>query len=552
MKKLITFIAFVLVACTANAQSCPDDNHPHAIDLGLPSGTKWACCNVGASIPEGSGGYYAWGETKEKEMYDWTTYIHCDGSMETCHDLGSDIAGTPYDVAHTKWGGSWVMPSLSQFMELLNNCSYISTSMNGVSGGCFTGSNGGTIFLPFAGYRKDATLYNGDHCQYWSSAQCEFGLRYAHVLSSLGNAYISQDDRCIGHTVRPVISGMNILPLQISSSTLSLTLGEQGVVGIISGNGGYRAESSDAEVATAVLDGTSVKVTALGEGVATIKVTDTKSGETASIEVTVTLPLVSLCPDDHHPHQIDLGLPSGTKWACCNVGADKPEAYGGYYAWGETEEKDVYNDVTYQYSTGEDGNGDGYYDDYHVETSFDVYGVWQSLGDDIAGSQYDVAHVKWGGNWQMPTSEQIEELVNNCTYGGSSMNGVEGGKFTGPNGGTLFLPAAGTRLNDKLYGAGYDGDYWLSTQNPSNLYYAIYLSFNSGNASWYNNSRGTGLTVRPVIRGTNSISLPVSSSDKFNQTIYNLYGMKVADNATETNTLPPGIYIVNGKKMVVK
>ena len=132
--------------------------------------------------------------------------------------------------------------------------------------------------------------------------------------------------------------------------------------------------------------------------------TDTKSGETASIEVTVTLPLVSLCPDDHHPHQIDLGLPSGTKWACCNVGADKPEAYGGYYAWGETEEKDVYNDVTYQYSTGEDGNGDGYYDDYHVETSFDVYGVWQSLGDDIAGSQYDVAQVKWGGDWQMPTS----------------------------------------------------------------------------------------------------------------------------------------------------
>ena len=552
MKKLITFIAFVFVACSANAQFCPDDNHPHTIDLGLPSGTKWACCNVGAGKPEGYGGYYAWGDTKEKEVYDWTTYIHCDGDLETCHNLGSDIAGTQYDVAHTKWGESWVMPSLAQFMELLNNCSYTSTSMNGVSGGCFTGSNGGTIFLPFAGYRKDATLYYGDHCQYWSSAQCEFGLRYAHVLSSSGNAYISQDDRCTGHTVRPVISGMNILPLQISSSTLSLTLGEQSVVGIISGNGGYRAESSDAEVATAVVDGTSVKVTALGEGAATIKVTDTKSGETASIEVTVTLPLVSLCPDDNHPHQIDLGLPSGTKWACCNVGADKPEAYGGYYAWGETEEKDVYNDVTYLYSTGEDGNGDGYYDDYHVETSFDVYGVWQSLGDDIAGSQYDVAQVKWGGNWQMPTTEQIEELVNNCTYGGSSMNGVKGGKFTGPNGGTLFLPAAGTRLNDKLYGASYDGDYWLSTQNPSNLYYANYLSFNSGNASWYNNSRGTGLTVRPVISETNNIYQPVSSSEEFTQAIYNLYGIKVADNAAETSTLPPGIYIVNGKKMVVK
>ena len=107
-------------------------------------------------------------------------------------------------------------------------------------------------------------------------------------------------------------------------------------------------------------------------------------------------------------------------------------------------------------------------------------------------------------------------------------------------------------MNDKLYGASYDGDYWLSTQNPSNLYYANYLSFNSGNASWYNNSRGTGLTVRPVVSETNSIYVPVSSSDKFSQTIYNLYGMKVADNAAETSTLPPGIYIVNGKKKVVK
>ena len=55
--------------------SCPDDHHPHLIDLGLPSGTKWACCNVGATAPQGDGGYYAWGETDEKDVYDWTAYI---------------------------------------------------------------------------------------------------------------------------------------------------------------------------------------------------------------------------------------------------------------------------------------------------------------------------------------------------------------------------------------------------------------------------------------------------------------------------------------------
>ena len=69
--------------------TCPDTHHPHEIDLGLPSGTKWACSNVGANKPEEYGGYYAWGETEEKSYYDWSTYIHCDGSYGTCHKLAS-------------------------------------------------------------------------------------------------------------------------------------------------------------------------------------------------------------------------------------------------------------------------------------------------------------------------------------------------------------------------------------------------------------------------------------------------------------------------------
>ena len=553
MKKILFPLILLLVSFMANAQSCPDDNHPHMIDLGLPSGTKWACCNVGADKPEAYGSYFAWGETEGgKYNYAWSTYIHCDGGWETCHDLGSDIAGTQYDVAHVKWGESWVMPSVDQFVELLNNCSFVSTSMNGVNGGTFTGPTGGTIFLPLAGYRQDDTFHNGNYCQYWSSSQCLYGLRYAYVLYSSGTTYyVSQDDRYIGHTVRPVVSGIDFIPLQISSSSLSLALGEQGIVEIISGNGSYRVESSDTEVAIAVVDGTSVKVTALGEGTATIMVTDINSSATASIEVTVSTPFVPTCPDDHHPHMIDLGLPSGTKWACCNVGADKPEAYGGYYAWGETEEKDVYNDVTYLYSTGEDANGDGYYDDLHVENSFSYYGVWQFLGDDIAGTQYDVAQVKWGGDWQMPTSAQIDELVNNCTYRRYSKNGVEGGKFTGPNGVSILLPSAGTRENGNLHGAGHDGAYWLSTQNPSNLYYAYYLGLYS-QASCYNDSRGTGHTVRPVVSGINNIIHSKSSSDDTCQAIYNIYGIKVANSSEFLPVLPAGIYIVNGKKVVVK
>ena len=132
LKRLFVTLPMMLVALMASGQSCPDNNHPHAIDLGLPSGTKWACCNVGTTTPESYGSYYAWGEKEEKEKYDWTTYIHCDGSMKTCQSLGSDIAGTEYDVAHVKWGGFGVMPSKDQFQELIDKCSYTGTIENGV------------------------------------------------------------------------------------------------------------------------------------------------------------------------------------------------------------------------------------------------------------------------------------------------------------------------------------------------------------------------------------------------------------------------------------
>ena len=98
--------------------NCPDDNHPHAIDLGLPSGTKWACCNVGATVPEGYGGYYSWGETEEKDSYDKNNYLHYDVSAGEYMDIGQYICGTDYDVAHVRWGESWQMPMYEQIKEL--------------------------------------------------------------------------------------------------------------------------------------------------------------------------------------------------------------------------------------------------------------------------------------------------------------------------------------------------------------------------------------------------------------------------------------------------
>jgi hypothetical protein len=184
---------------------CPDSHHPHQIDLGLPSGTKWACCNVGASKPEDYGGYFAWGETTEKSRYYWDTYIHCDGSSSTCHDIGKDIAGTQYDAATANWGSPWVMPSLEQMNELRNSCTYEWTTENGVNGIRFTGPNGTSVFLPAAGYRWKDDLYNVGSDGVWSSTLNESNADGAwDLIFRIGYVGKGDGSRSCGQPVRPV------------------------------------------------------------------------------------------------------------------------------------------------------------------------------------------------------------------------------------------------------------------------------------------------------------------------------------------------------------
>ena len=187
---------------------------------------------------------------------------------------------------------------------------------------------------------------------------------------------------------------------------------------------------------------------------------------------------------------VDLGLPSGTKWANMNVGATAPEEYGDYYAWGEIEAKDVYNHVTYQYVTGEDTDGDGEYDENEE---------YDNIGSDISGTDYDVAHVEWGGDWRMPTLEQIQELLENSTSEWTELNGVNGRKFTGPNGNSIFLPATGFFWGNSLFRTGVDGYYWSSTQDESYIFNGNHLLFDSGDDHLRCSIRPSGMTIRPVI-----------------------------------------------------
>lgn len=196
------------------------------------------------------------------------------------------------------------------------------------------------------------------------------------------------------------------------------------------------------------------------------------------------------CPDNKHPHIIDMGLPSGTKWACCNVGANAPEDCGGYYAWGEIEEKDYYNWETYKYYNNSDGP---------TRIGRDISSVKKISGVYEATNHYDVAHVKWGEKWYMPSKEKYKELVNYCSFTWTKVNGVNGGLFKGRNGNTIFFPAAGARWENYLFGVGTSGLYWSSIQDPAFIYDAFVLSISDNNADWsaYGN-RNYGLTVRPV------------------------------------------------------
>ncbi len=195
----------------AEPEGCDDANHPHAVDLGLS--VKWAFCNVGATKPEDYGDYFAWGEISPKTNFTYDNYQHWedyDGDGTWDHDefiLNTDISGTQCDAARANWGGSWRMPTKSECDELIDNCTWTWTTLNGVKGYEFKSKkNGNSIFLPAAGYCCDGgtPCSQGSFGQYWSSTY--FDGCYAYSLDFLGSLFYhtGPNDRWRGLSVRPV------------------------------------------------------------------------------------------------------------------------------------------------------------------------------------------------------------------------------------------------------------------------------------------------------------------------------------------------------------
>ena len=193
-------------------------------------------------------------------------------------------------------------------------------------------------------------------------------------------------------------------------------------------------------------------------------------------------------PDGHlngHGY-VDLGLPSKTKWATCNVGADSPEEYGYYLAWGETEPKNEYV--------------------YNKTPLCDV------AIDDISNNEnYDVAQKKWGNGWSIPTKYQWDELIRCCKLKVTKKNGVNGILFIGKNGKSVFFPSGGRKLNTLLQFEGCDGYYWSSKADytyrgrsgypPDGYSTSFHTTITSAGMAFPEPAwRGDGLNLRPVTK----------------------------------------------------
>lgn len=358
------------------------------IDLGLPSGTRWATCNIGATSPSQPGGLYAWGETATK-----TTYIP-ENSKTHGKDVNEISGNATYDVATAKWGKGWRMPTKEEFAELVEYCPFPQyVQKNGRWGHEFTNkSNGRTLFLPATGHKEGSKHQEASGCgNYWTSTPQEGsyknGAHEYHFGAALGE--MGQGERSYGFAVRAVIDNdaMITVPAQ---------------------------------------------------------------GETSG-------------------HQwVDLGLPSGTKWATCNIGAKTSEEFGKTYAWAEVTP-----------------------DSDKKSPKNKVRGKWMS---GISGSTtYDAAAALWGGSWEMPTKANFTELMENCTWEFTTLGRSKGLKATSKiNGNYIFFPI---QFHETF------ARYWASTPGKDSHYYtadALFVGKDMINTS--SEDRKSAYPIRPVTK----------------------------------------------------
>lgn len=439
MKKIYLTIIALIATLAISAQV--EEFQMEYVDLGLPSGTLWATCNVGAKSPEQIGTFYAWGETEPKDDYElgnykWMTkapasefqyekYTYADGQTSASWYNGNSFIGDGKteleiedDAATANWGRGWCAPSHEQIRELTHPLCTTSelTTLNGVKGWKITSkSNGKSIFIP--ANRSLSPDEEQPYGFYWS--------RSLNTENSTLAWYMFFNDASIG-----------------------------------AWNEGIRYE---------------------GFCVRPVR--------------TYTLRPIEA---------IDLGLPSGTLWANCNIGANAPEEYGDYFAWGETKPKSTFNWANYKWCDSEKAKLE-----LTKYCNNERYGTVDNKTE--LDPEDDAAIVNWGGNWSMPSLEQMKELFNSeyTTQEWVTQNGVYGNLITSKiNGNSIFLPTRDWRSGD-IYS--YFWSRSLDT-NDSEKACALYSFWGVVNSD--NHPRYCGFNVRPVCPKTTTSINGVADNQK--------------------------------------
>ena len=362
----------------------------------------------------------------------------------------------------------------------------------------------GAVFLPAAGYRLDANHVDnvGNYGIYWSSSIHDNtnSKDIAFTNTSLGTGY--NDARYRGFSVRLVcqsnprirtIGMSNVTPTSAMANAevdFTGTVGARGICWNTTGAPSYddnhvssgTGKGSFSKALTGLEPNTTYYVRAYAKISSVYRYGNT---------------LTFTTPDDGSHEYVDLGLPSGLLWATCNIGADSPEDYGDYFAWGETRPMDYYDWSTYQYCNGNEITLTKYCDN----SSYGYNGFTDNLTTLLP--EDDAATANWGEGWRMPTYDEWVELLDNTTHTWATQNGVNGRIFTATNGNSLFLPAAGWRYGGSLYNAGSCGYYWWSSLTTDFPHYAWLFFYNSGDYDLDIVYRYYGLSVRAVRSGQN-------------------------------------------------
>lgn len=489
----------------------------YVIDLGP---VKVLNHNLGATAPEEPGAFYAYGETKDKASY-WTNNYSYQGKR-----IADDIKGTKYDVAQTLLGGLFSLPNLQEARTLIDSCTYTSTTINGRNGLLLTSKkNSNTVFLPFAGCRDGSYVYD-NNSEGWltiSTMTEATGIKrwQYHIASSTNAMQVGDGNQYVGISVRPVISKERLqldgTPLLVTTDSAQLTY-RQGKATLYGTLGELAASKTTLKVGfvTSTKPGATIK----DDTVVTLDVA-AKGSFSKTVDIPAGTALyykayVQAGDSVSYGRErqtglaaVDLGLPSGTKWANANVYASSPELMGQMYAYGDTAVKQTFTTANYRW----------------IDRS--TYLLPDNLRD-IQATRNDPISKALGGVWMTPNETDMNELINNCSFTDVSLHGMPGQEVKSKkNSATIFLPKSGYKdTQSQNYGTGID----LQSSNIRSYASSDSYELNNGSVN-YGGKRTYGYSARAVWK-TNAKA--ANGTPLFIRT---LPARKQYDGKTETDTL---------------